>query len=256
MRAGGLVGIAVAAVLLVCGTRAVASAPSGGVYISTLPADADVWIDGTYVGRSPVVAEGLESGRHTLTVTKAGWTSQELPIDVPADSLAMTGVRLTSNGTKTTGSTGIFVIRKIPAGAQVAIDGRPAVADPHGVVLPAGLHRLTMTFARGPAFAENIVIYPDTATALALLDAAPVSEHAAVIAQASDFLPDGSYNVSGGRFTVHYGGHDVIGTIGVAAMRFDGVTVAYDSVPAIIGGRLYLPLAFLEKLTGHSAKPK
>ena len=235
---------------------AAALGASGGVHVSTLPADADVWIDGTYVGRSPVVVEGLEQGRHTLTVTKTGWASQELPIDVSAGSIAMTGVLMSSTGPRSAKGMGTLVIRKAPAGAAISLDGRPVGADARDIPMSPGVHRLTISPGHGPPLVQNVEIFPETCTAVAFLEAAPVSEHAAVIAQASDYLPDGSYNVSGGRFTVHYGGHDVVGAIGTAAMRFDGVTVAYDSVPAIIGGRLYLPLAFLEKLTGKSAKSR
>lgn len=256
MCGGRCVWIALVA-LLVMGTGwAAAWAASGGVHVSTLPSDADVWIDGTYVGRSPLVVEGLEQGRHTLTVTKAGWTSQELPLDVPADSLATAGVQLTASSAKPSNVTGTFIVRRVPAGAQVSIDGHPASMDPKGLPVPSGMHRVTLTPARGAPITQSVVIYPDTSTALALLDAAPASSRAAVLAQASEYLPDGSYNVSGGRFIVHYGGHEVAGNIGATAVRYDGVTVTYDCSPAIIDGRLYLPLAFLEKLTGKSAKAR
>jgi hypothetical protein len=255
MRTGGPGRIAFVTTILTFAAWAAAFAATGGVHVSTLPGGADVWIDGTYVGRSPLVVEGLGQGRHTLTITKAGWTSQELPIDVPAGSIAMTGVLLSASGSKSAKGMGTLVIRKAPAG-ELSIDGRRIASDARELPLAPGVHRLTVVPEHGSPEAQNVEIFPETATALAFLDAAPVSERAAVIAQASDYLPDGSYNVAGGRFTVRYGGHEVVGVIGTPVMRFDGVTVAYDSVPAIIGGRLYLPLAFLEKLTGKSAKAR
>ena len=41
---------------------------------------ADVWIDGIYVGRSPLVLDALAAGRHTLGLTKTGWDPQQLDV--------------------------------------------------------------------------------------------------------------------------------------------------------------------------------
>ena len=37
-------------------------APTGGVYVTTLPAGADVWVDGTYLGHSPIVLAAVGAG--------------------------------------------------------------------------------------------------------------------------------------------------------------------------------------------------
>ncbi len=229
----------------------------GGIDVSTLPADADIWLDGTYIGRSPVLVQGLEAGRHTLAVIKSGWISQELSVDIAPDAIAMPSVRLLMAAHPARG-TGAYLVRKTPPGAQIAVDGVPAPEDGREAALSAGTHHLTVTTSKG-TLGQVLVIYPDTTTIVALLGAATIEAphpSAAVIAPASDYLPDGSYTVAGGRFIVHVGGHEVVGSVGVAPLRFDGVTISYDAAPAIIGGRLYLPLALLEKLTGKSAKPK
>jgi hypothetical protein len=234
-----------------------ANGATGGVHVSTLPADADVWLDGTYVGRSPVLVEGLEGGRHTLAVIKSGWVSQELSIDIAADAIAMASVRLAAAAHPSHG-TGAYLIHKTPPGAQVSVDGQPAPADGREAAIAAGTHRLTISTAKS-ANSIPLVIYPDTTTVVAFLGAATSEAprtSAAVIAPCSDYLPDGSYTVAGGRFVVHWAGHEVDGTIGVAPLRFDGVTVSYDAAPTLIAGRLYLPLALLEKLAGKSAKAK
>ncbi len=57
-----------------------AAVPTGSLYVTTLPTGADVWIDGTYVGRSPLVLGGLAGGRHTVGLTKTGWDPLQLDV--------------------------------------------------------------------------------------------------------------------------------------------------------------------------------
>src|SRR5665213_2587339 len=59
-----------------------AAVPTGSLYVTTLPSGADVWIDGTYAGRSPLVLGGLVAGRHTVGLTKTGWDPLQLEVSV------------------------------------------------------------------------------------------------------------------------------------------------------------------------------
>src|SRR5260370_37931827 len=68
---------------LLCGGVGAAAPSAGGGYVATVPSGADVWIDGTYCGRSPVLLDALAEGRHMLTPTKAGWNVQERRVDIP-----------------------------------------------------------------------------------------------------------------------------------------------------------------------------
>jgi hypothetical protein len=45
----------------------------GAVNVTAIPADAEVWIDGTNMGNAPAVFTGLADGQHTLTFQKAGY---------------------------------------------------------------------------------------------------------------------------------------------------------------------------------------
>jgi hypothetical protein len=55
---------------------------TGGLAINTSPTGARVMIDGTEVGISPFTMTSLTTGNHTLNVSSAGYTSQEMPVHV------------------------------------------------------------------------------------------------------------------------------------------------------------------------------
>jgi hypothetical protein len=55
---------------------------TGGLAINTSPAGARVMIDGVNAGITPFIITSLTAGNHTLNVSAAGCTSQELPVHV------------------------------------------------------------------------------------------------------------------------------------------------------------------------------
>jgi hypothetical protein len=55
---------------------------TGGLLINTSPAGAQVMIDGGDAGISPLTITRLPTGNHTLNVSAAGYTSQEVPVHV------------------------------------------------------------------------------------------------------------------------------------------------------------------------------
>jgi hypothetical protein len=58
---------------------------TGGLLINTSPAGARVMIDGVDAGISPFTMTSLTTGNHTLNVSAAGYTSQEMPVHVIAN---------------------------------------------------------------------------------------------------------------------------------------------------------------------------
>jgi len=58
---------------------------TGGLLINTSPAGAQVMIDGGDAGITPFIITSLTTGNHTLNVSVAGYTSQELPVHVIAN---------------------------------------------------------------------------------------------------------------------------------------------------------------------------
>ena len=252
--------------LVACGILALAAragaaaqAAAGGMYVSTLPADADVWVDGAYIGRSPLLIEGLGEGRHALTVTKAGWVSQELVRRRFARGRRHDG-RPVERGRDPSGDCcarpGAYILRKLPDGPS-ATDRRPTrrAREQRGAAR-AGHPPLAVTTAKGSVVARiRRVPRHDDGACAAGRRAQGSRRMPRSSRSCSDFLPDGSYSSP--------------------AIAFPSITTA-TTVPATsaprpcastarpcrtsgagdIGGRLYLPVALLEKLTGKSAKSK
>jgi hypothetical protein len=231
----------------VLASRARAEMATGSVYVTTLPSGAEVWIDGVYVGRSPVLADALARGRHAITITKSGWNPRQVSVDVMTSGMTMSSTALdAAPGLGIAG--GNVLLRAVPDGARVAIDGK-AVDDPSKpIALPAGPHRLTVDGTHGARSTRSFTVIPDTQSVLVLRDPEPATR-SKVVGLADDYVP-GAYTVEAGKVVVRYDGHLVVGRLGDPSLRIDGATVGYDVPPETIGGKLYLPLELLERLTG------
>lgn len=234
-----------------------ADSATGGVFVTTLPGGAEIWCDGTYVGRSPLLVDGLAEGRHTIAELKSGWAAQEVVITIVRATVVMASSRLgAARSAGTSLATGTLVLREAPSGARVFLDGVP-LAPPltQARSLAAGTHEIAVKDARG-ASSRNVTIYPDLATDVILREDSSRHQRSAVVAPAEDYLPTDAFTVAGKRIVVRYANHVVIAHFGETAFRIDGASVDYDSAPETIGGKLYLPLTLLEKLSGDVSKTK
>jgi hypothetical protein len=248
-------GLAAAATALMTSSAAM-SAPafaavssSGGVYVTTLPSGADVWVDGTYCGPSPVLVDALAQGHHAITLTKSGWNVQEIDIDIPGGGVALSSTKLVAGArTGGTNATGRVVLRGLRAGAKVSIDGA-SPAPAHGpMVFPAGVHTVTFTSAQG-AITRSFTVLPETTSELVLHDEPTTDSRVGVIAPATDYLPPEAIALDGRKLHIRYLGHEVVAHLDENTLRLDGSQVSYDSSPSVINGKLYLPLDLLETLT-------
>jgi len=226
----------------------------GGTYVTTLPSGADVWVDGTYVGHSPIVVDGVAAGRHGMTVTKAGYDSVETSIVVAPGTLVMSSLRLAPSTRSTVASEGgTLALRGVPPHATVTVDGASLAAPT--VSLAAGTHALVVRSPHG-RMTRTFAIYPGTTTGVLLVEARASERRSAVVALAEDYLPTDSFAVAGNRITVRYLGHTILAHFGDPHVRFDGSSLLFDSAPESIGGKLYLPLELLEKVTGDVSKSR
>jgi hypothetical protein len=252
-----------AAAVLLAGPIFAGSAPAayaetatGAAYVTTLPSGADIWVDGTYVGRAPVLVDALLAGHHEVTITKSGWVVQEVDVVVPAGSVALSSTRLAAGPRALAGgASGTVVVRNVPHGALLAFDNGPALRESpgHAYALAAGPHHISMTTAAGKTTLAFTVL-PDTSTDLVLAEPHSKDAPSAVVAPADDYLPDGSIDVEGKKIVVRYQGHVAVARFGETMARLDGESLDFDGAPESIGGRVYLPLALLEKLTALPAK--
>jgi hypothetical protein len=226
-----------------------AAVSSGGVYVTTLPSGADVWVDGTYCGPSPVLVDALPQGHHAVTLTKTGWNVQEIDIDIPGGGITLSSTKLVI-GTRSGGTAamGTVVVRGLPAGAKVSIDGAPAQQLRGATAFAAGAHTITFTSTQGAA-TRSFTVLPEMTTELVLHDEPTTESRAGVIAQATDYLPPEAIALDGRKLLIRYLGHEVVAHLDENTLRLDGSQVSYDSAPSVINGKLYLPLDLLETLT-------
>lgn len=243
------------AVLAACAVLfLVGAVPTGAVYVTTLPTGADVWLDGTYIGHSPVILDALTTGRHTVSLNRTGWTSQDVDVSVVAGTTALASVALTRTAAGVRGSDGSFTLRGIPV-RSLMLDGNLLVPDKDGIFnVPSGTHQLVARTAIGQ-MTRNITIYPDMRTDI-VLRSEEAAQHSAVVAPASDYLPGDAVRIDGARVTIKYARHEVEAMLGATTYRYDGRNVNYDAAPTRIGAALYLPLELLKQLTANDPKAK
>jgi hypothetical protein len=191
-------------------------------------------------------------------LTKTGWAAQVVDVDVSAGSLVMSSTHLLPGPRALAGSAaGTLVVRGTTDRKKLVLDGGPFAADPGApLALPAGPHRITLKTAHGDT-TFSFMVFPDTPTEVVLREPPQSGEtRSAVIAPAADYLPIDAFTVQGTKVVVRYQGHVVVAHFGDVSVRYDGAPVTYDGAPVSIGGKLYLPLALLEKLTDDTSNGK
>ncbi|GAC1426208.1 MAG: hypothetical protein NVSMB64_32710 [Candidatus Velthaea sp.] len=227
------------------------AAPTGALYITTLPSGADVWVDGTYVGHAPVVLDALAAGRHAVSLTKNGWQPQDLDVNVVAGGTALSSVPLARVARAARGGGGFLAIRGLNV-RDVTLDGDPVKPDKNGVYpAPSGSHELVARAASGRV-TRTITVYPEMRTDVLLRDEG--TTRSSVVAPALDYLPAEAVKIDGTHVAIKYEGRDVGGKFGSTTFRVDGRTTDFDAAPTLIGGRLYLPLELLTQLTAQSKR--
>jgi hypothetical protein len=240
--------------LTVCALLALLGAvPTGALYVTTLPTNADVWVDGTYVGHSPVILDALAAGRHTVSLNRTGWLTQDIDVSVVAGKTALSSVALAHSGARTiAGSDGSFTVKGV-APRSLLCDGVALAPDPTGTyVVASGTHELIAQTAAGK-MTRTITIYPDMRTDVVLRDDSAVPR-SAVVAPTSVYLPSAAVKIEGVRVSIRYERHTVDAVIGSPSYHFDGRSVSFDAAPTLIGAELYLPLELLKQLTAGDAR--
>jgi hypothetical protein len=228
-----------------------ASVPSGALFLTTLPVGADAWVDGAYVGRTPVFVDALTVGHHVVSLTRTGWTAHDVDVEIASGSTTMSSIRLTQGARAGHPPGGSATFHELPPAARLVVDGVAVPNPTHGAVaLAAGTHVAVVVTQKGKT-AHTFSVYSETTTQVVLSPAPADEAKSAVVAPAEEFLPTEAYHVDGKKVTVHYESHEIVARIGELPMRYDGVTVSYDAAPTLIGGKLYLPLALLARLTAE-----
>jgi PEGA domain len=127
----------------------------GRLQVTTDPPGADVVIDGTPRGQTPLSADDLAVGRHTVDVTSGGNTVRE-SVDIRASKTT------TLNTSVYRGWLALFS----PIDVRATIDGRPLTLDDQNrVLVSAGSHQLAISNRKfGYADTRTIEIKPGETT--------------------------------------------------------------------------------------------
>lgn len=240
------------AVLAACFGLLAAAPATGALYVTTLPSGADVWVDGTYTGHSPLVLDALGAGRHTLSLTKTGWVAQNIDVSIVAGSTALSSVELQRAPGRLRTELGSIGIRGLTVKALL-IDGIEAKPDRLGLYpVPAGSHEIVVLSTAGKA-SRIVTVYPEMRTDVVLHDDGKQSP--AVVAPASGYLPASAIRIDADRVTISYGGHNVAAQFGSTTYKVDGRSMQFDSAPTLIGSKLYLPLELLARFKPADKAP-
>ena len=224
--------------------------PFGGIYVTSLPNGADVWIDGSYIGRTPVLIDGLRMGKHAVTVTKAGWRVAEIDEDIAAGTTIAATLQLSPLNPPL--SRGSLELHGLDAAAKVSFDHQAWRAMEAHYDLPSGLHHISIKEVHGK-FERDVTVYPDQTTHV-MFRAQPPETRSAVVAPLQNYIPASAAKVSGDRLVVKWGGHVVTGKLGDAKFVVDGHPMVYDAPAGMVSGRLYLPLDLIQSITGSKSK--
>ena len=222
--------------------------PTGSLYVTTLPGQADVWIDGTYVGRTPLVVDALAGGHHSIGIAKAGWSPQQIDVSVVAGQTSFSSLKLLPAKGAVPASGGTIALH----GAQIdaiRVDGVPVRPGKDDTIpVAAGTHEVAVRTGRGKV-TRMVTVWPATRTDV-LVQPDEQRAPATVVAPADDYLPAEAVRIDGERVVIRYGSHRAVGRIGSTTYRVDGRARDYDAAPTRVGGRLYLPIGLLTDLGG------
>lgn len=216
--------------------------PLGTIYLTTLPSGADTWVDGAYIGRSPVLIDALSMGKHTITAAKTGWVSREMHVSVtPQLPFQFVDFQLDRDPSAPPANGTLALHAGVPI-RSVGVDGALAKLKPGNKVdIAPGDHDITVETERGD-FRRHVVIYPDTTTNVILRSGTERADRAIVVAPTTNYLPSSEVVVDGKRIEIRHNGHIATGMLGDATMRVDGDLTTFDTPPAVIDGKLFLPL--------------
>ena len=232
---------------------AAATGGHGSAFVTTLPPAANVWMDGNYLGDTPLFIDGLDGGRHYLTLTHAGWQPQHTAIDVTVGQVTTVSAVLITSGSKPSGEQpkGTLSIRGA-AGAKVFVDGmalaspydaQPVVAGDHILLVQRGATKTT----------SSVRIYPNTTTTVSLsprATGAGQNEQAEVLVALDDYVPKSDYTVSGDEIAIHHNGFELECAVGSLNYILNGREGTLAVAPAMVGGRPYLPRSLLDRIAG------
>lgn len=246
-------------VFAACVLSAAAAVGHGSVFVSTLPPGAAVWIDGRYMGESPLLVEDLSSGRHFITLIRSGWQPQSTTADISIGRVTTLSAVLNQNlQTRKNLATGTLVIRDA-GDAKVYVDGNLLQTSSNSQQLAAGSHILSVVRGNQRSI-SSVRIYPQTVTTVSVAPqtnySGPADTPQDELAALVDYVPATDFVVNGDTITIHYKGYELECEVGSLSYDLNGKSGTLTVAPAMVGDKPYLPLSLLNRIAGQNSSPK
>lgn len=232
--------------------------PHGGAYLTSLPANASAWLDGVYVGSTPVYVDDVLPGHHSVTLSAAGWQPQTAQFDVAAGRIEPVSIIMQRNaGDNASKGQGALAVAGAPTGSRVFLDGTaletPSLPHPTG----AGYHIVTLQppGAKTARSMRVVDVFPGATTTISFAPPsnAGVAPEDDVLEPVDAAVPGAAIAMAGSDVIIHFKGVEVECTIGSRAYTFNGKQETMSISPALVGGKVYLPRSLLARIGGQPA---
>ena len=232
----------------------------GSIHFVTVPAGADVYLDGSAQGvKTPVTVTDIPAGEHTFTLKLAGYNDLTGPVTVMGGSTVEVYAVLTPS----TPGAGSLYINSTPVNADVILDGQPQnIKTPATITnLTAGSHEVKLTRTGYEDFTTTVTITAGTTTYLSAtmtvlpgigtLEISSTPAGARVFIDGADVqkvTPATITNLSSGDHTyklVLSGYKDATGTFTIEPGMTTTVSVPLTKAEAKVGAGTFLGISLL-----------
>ena len=231
--------------------------PHGGAYLTSLPANASAWLDGVYVGSTPVYVDDLLPGHHSVTLSAAGWQPQTAQFDVAVGRIEPVSIIMQRNpGDIASKGQGALAVAGAPAGSHVFLDGAPldTPSMPHATV--AGYHIVTLQppGSKTSRSMRVVDVFPGATTTISFAPPsnASVATEDDVLEPVDAAVPGAAVAIAGADVIIHFKGVEVECSIGSRAYTFNGKQATLSVSPALVGGKVYLPRSLIARISGQT----
>lgn len=141
----------------------------GALVVFSNPPNAEVYIDGTYYGRTPITIQRLSTGRKIVQLKLSGYADWTGDVTIEQGEIAQINATLKLAGT--------LQVSSSPSGAKVYLDGKEIGVTPFiSSNVPEGTHNLRVELFGYKPWEGIVDIYPgQTTNVFAKLEVAPLS---------------------------------------------------------------------------------
>lgn len=114
---------------------------TGGLIVNTKPSGANVYIDNTFVGTTPISISGIKTGSHVIRLSYQGYTERERVIIIRPHQYEYISETLLAPI-----NTGSLYVDSSPRGADIYLDDRYEGETPRRIdFIPVGTHTLRLS---------------------------------------------------------------------------------------------------------------